>query len=257
MGMISSIVKKLTGDEKRGSLAEIDLKSLPSHIAIIMDGNGRWAKARMLPRIMGHKQGMETLKDIIRYSSDIGINHLTFYAFSTENWKRPAEEVSGLMEILVTYLRSEIDELNRKNVRMDFIGFIDELPQLQRDEIQRAMDITRENDGLCVHFAINYGSRDEILSAVKAVAQDVKDGRIDVSEIDKGYFESKLFTSGTPDPDLMIRTSGEKRLSNYLLWQLSYAEFYFTDVHWPEFTRDELNLAVATYQMRNRRFGGL
>jgi undecaprenyl diphosphate synthase len=236
---------------------KIDYDNLPDHIAVIMDGNGRWAKSRMMPRIMGHRQGMETLKGIIRHASDIGIKHMTFYAFSTENWKRPAEEVNGLMEILVTYLRSEIDELNEKNVKMNFIGFIDELGEVQKQEMHRAMEITRANTGLNVHFAINYGSRDEIVHAVKKIATKVKSGEMEVDDIDKSVISDNLFTAGIPDPDLMIRTSGEKRLSNYLMWQLSYAEFYFTEIHWPDFNETELEKAIAVYQMRNRRFGGV
>lgn len=230
---------------------------LPTHVAIIMDGNGRWAKNRMMPRLMGHKEGVETLRNIIKYSSGIGIGHLTFYAFSTENWKRPKEEVNGLMDLLVAYLRSELVELNRNNVKMNFIGFLDALPELPRQEIIHAMEMTKNNKGLQVNIAVNYGSRDEIMDAIRQIAMKVSEGKMSAFDISEEVFVNHLQTAGIPDPDLMIRTSGEERLSNFLLWQLAYSEFYFTEILWPDFNPVEFEKALIAYQKRHRRFGGI
>lgn len=251
---------KMFGLGKDDDSDKLDTSRLPVHIALIMDGNGRWAKNRMMPRLVGHRQGMETLKSIIKCASTIGIKHLTFYTFSTENWKRSEEEVNGLMELLVIYLRSEIDELHKNNVKLNFIGFIEELPELQREEIAKAMYITENNTGLNVHLAVNYGSRPEILNGVKRIAKEAAAGRWsqeEIEAIDGNFFEKYLMTSSIPDPDLMIRTGGEKRLSNYLLYQLSYSEFSFIDVLWPDFTDKDFIDEIILFQNRNRRFGAV
>lgn len=243
--------------QKQKETFVLNKEALPKHVAIIMDGNGRWAKMRMMPRLMGHKEGVETLRDIIKYASEIGIGHLTFYAFSTENWKRPKEEVNGLMDLLVAYLRSELVELNRNQVKMNFIGFLDALPDLPRREIQNAIDMTKNNKGLQVHIAVNYGSRDEIVYAVQSIVKEVASGTLSPFEVSEKTIENHLLTAGIPDPDLMIRTSGEERLSNFLLWQLAYSEFYFTEILWPDFNRDAFETALITYQKRHRRYGGI
>lgn len=247
--MIKSFFKKDLED------ADFLEQKLPNHVAFIMDGNGRWATKRFLPRLAGHNAGVEALREIIRFSSDIGIGYVTFYAFSTENWGRPQEEVSGLMELLVRFLRNEIDELHENNVKIVILGELSGLPQLPREEVMRAIEKTKDNTGLTCCIALNYGSRFEIVSAVKKISQEVQDGKLSIDDIDEKVFANNLYTSGIPDPDLMVRTSGELRLSNYLLWQLAYSEFYFTDVFWPDFNKDEYIKAIKEYQARNRRYG--
>ncbi len=223
------------------------------HVAVIMDGNGRWAKAKGLPRSAGHRAGVERVRTIIRASSDIGIGHLSLYAFSTENWKRPKAEVSTLMKLLLEYLRDELNELNEKNVRIKTLGDMSKLPKEVLAEVERATQTTKNNTGLTVNMAINYGSRQELVGAVKrAVSENTK-----ASQIDEEYIASLLDTSGQPDPDLMIRTSGERRLSNYLLYQLAYAELYFTDVRWPDFDEEEYAKALNDFAQRDRRFGAV
>lgn len=236
---------------------EIDKDRLPQHIAIIMDGNGRWAKKRMMPRLIGHKEGVETIREIIKHASQMGIRHMTFYAFSTENWKRPEDEVNGLMELLVNYIRSEIDELHKNNVRMNFIGYLEGLPDLQLREIRRAIAHTGGNTGLSIHIAVNYGSRDEMIRATRKMVESVQAGELALEDVNEKTFADALFTAGIPDPDLVIRTSGEERLSNFLLWQLAYSEFYFTEVLWPDFKSHELDKAILEYQRRHRRYGGI
>lgn len=228
---------------------------IPKHIAIIMDGNGRWAKKRMMPRSFGHKAGVETVKKIVRYCDDIGVEALTLYAFSTENWKRPKEEVSVLMGLLVEYLKKELQELFDKGVVFRSIGFRDELPQEVRQTIELAEAQTKDNTGLKLTVAINYGSRGEIIAAARAAAEKLINGQI--SQINEQTFEDCLMTKGLPDPDLVIRTSGEVRLSNYLTYQTAYSELYFTDVYWPDFDKAELDKAIESYSNRNRRFGGV
>ncbi|MGB3367047.1 MAG: isoprenyl transferase [Acidaminobacteraceae bacterium] len=236
---------------------DLSTEKLPKHVAFIMDGNGRWATKRFLPRLAGHNAGVEQLRGIIRYSSDIGITHVTFYAFSTENWNRPKSEVSGLMNLLVSFLKREIEQLHTNNVKIVILGDTSELPEKPRVEVLKAVEKTSQNTGLTCAIALNYGSRDEILRATKEVVKAALNGDIDFEDIDLGLFESKLYTSGMPDPDLMIRTSGELRLSNYLLWQLAYTEFYFTDVFWPDFNKEEYKKALTEYQGRKRRYGKL
>jgi len=230
---------------------------VPEHIAIIMDGNGRWAKKRNLPRLAGHKAGVEALRSVIKRGGDIGVKHMTFYAFSTENWKRPEDEVLGLMNLLVAYLKSETKKLHENNIKINVIGDTSRLPKLAQKELNKSMELTAGNTSLTVHIALNYGSRDEIVHAVKSISEQVKNGELEVSDIDETLVTQKLYTSDVPDPDLMIRTSGEIRLSNFLLWQLAYSEFYFTDMYWPDFDGDALEDAIETYQNRHRRFGKL
>jgi undecaprenyl diphosphate synthase len=241
--------KKSSDDSVYGS---VDKRRLPVHVAVIMDGNGRWAKAKGLPRSAGHRAGVERVRTIIRMSSDIGIKYLTLYAFSTENWKRPKAEVSTLMRLLLEYLRDELSELNEKNVRIKTLGDMSRLPKEVAAEVARATFATKDNTGLTVNMAINYGARQEIVGAVKRAVSEA----VDTGEIDEQYVSSLLYTAGQPDPDLMIRTSGEKRLSNYLLYQLAYAEFYFTDTHWPDFDEKQFAIALDDFAKRDRRFGG-
>lgn len=235
----------------------INMEYIPKHIAIIMDGNGRWAKERMLPRNVGHKAGVEALRDVIRTSSDIGVRYLTLYAFSTENWKRPVSEVSMLMKLLVEYLRKEIEELHDNNVKIRTIGDISKLPREVIEEIDKAIFKTRNNEGLCVNIALNYGGRSEIINTIKEISKKVKNSEIQIDQIDEAMVDSALYTSNMPDPDLLIRTSGEIRLSNFLLWQCAYSEFYFTDTYWPDFKGEDLLNAILDYQNRKRRFGGI
>lgn len=236
---------------------DIDLSNIPTHIAIIMDGNGRWAKNKFLPRTAGHKAGVETIREVIKECSRLGIGHLTLYAFSTENWKRPKLEVDTLMNLLSTYLRNEISELHKNNVKVTAIGRLDELPNSCIRELDSAIELTKNNTGVNLNLALNYGSRADIKDAVVDIAKELKSGNIDIENITEDTIKNHLSTKSIPDPDLVIRTSGEQRLSNFLLWELAYSEFYFTDIHWPDFNRDELQKAIYVYQRRDRRFGGL
>ncbi|MEF9988757.1 MAG: isoprenyl transferase [Christensenella sp.] len=243
--------------KRSAELKELDLDKLPAHIAIIMDGNGRWAKKRALPRVAGHRAGMSKVKTIIRMSSDIGIKYLTLYAFSTENWKRPKEEVGALMGLLIEYLQRELDEMHERNVVFNTIGDITKLPQAVIDVLENAKHKTKDNTGMTLNIALNYGSRVEITAAVKQIAADVKNGVLAAEDITEQTISDNLETAGQPDPDFMIRTSGEERLSNYLLYQLAYAEFYFTPVYWPDFDEQEYEKALLEYQNRQRRYGGI
>lgn len=235
----------------------IDENKLPKHIAIIMDGNGRWAKRRGLPRTIGHRAGVEALKGIIQASAEIGIEILTFYAFSTENWKRPKSEVDALMNLLVEYLNKEIKTLHKNNIRIITIGDLYHLPEKPRNTVLKAIDLTKNNTGLVVNVALNYGSRSELTHAFKSLLSDVQKGMIQPENIDEKTIENYLYTAGLPDPDLLIRPSGELRISNFLLWQLAYTEFWFTDILWPDFKKEHLLEAVFSYQNRERRYGGL
>lgn len=243
--------------KRSADLTELDLNKLPVHVAVIMDGNGRWAKKRFLPRAAGHRAGMYKVKTIIRMSSDIGIKHLTLYAFSTENWKRPKEEVGALMSLLIEFLQKELDEMHERGVVFRTIGDISKLPQAVIDVLENAKQKTRNNTGLTLNIALNYGSRIEIANAVKQIAAEVKAGTLAIEDITQDTVSGHLETAGQPDPDFMIRTSGEERLSNYLLYQLAYAEFYFTPVYWPDFDEHEYEKALLEYQNRQRRYGGL
>jgi undecaprenyl diphosphate synthase len=238
-------------------LQKIDLTRIPKHIAIIMDGNGRWANSRGLPRYFGHKAGVESLRDIVRACSELKINVLTVYAFSTENWKRPQEEISILMDLLVEYLHKEIDELCDEGVRVNPIGKLEELPASAIEALQMAMERSNKNEGLILNLALNYGGRTEIIEAVRTIATKVKAGDLSVEQIDSKIISEHLYTSGQPDPDLLIRPSGDFRISNFLLWQLAYTEFWHTPVMWPDFRRIHLVTAILDYQGRDRRFGGL
>lgn len=229
--------------------------NLPRHVAIIMDGNGRWAVQRGLPRSAGHAAGTEAVRGIIRASDDWGIKHLTIYAFSTENWSRSKEEVGALMGLLLKYFASEIDELDEKNVRIRILGNVEGLPEAQRDAVKKAMERTKDNTGLNLNIALNYGGRAELVRAAKAIAGKVKSGEMELDAIDENAFESELYTAGQPDVDLLIRTSGEMRLSNFLPWQTVYTEMVFEKVYWPDYDRAAYLNSLRTYSMRKRRFG--
>ena len=233
----------------------IDNSNIPQHVAVIMDGNGRWAKTKGMPRIFGHKNGVNAVKEICESCAELGIKHLTLYAFSTENWNRPMNEVSALMSLLVETVKKEIKTLNDNNIRLNAIGEISKLPAKTYKALMDGIANTAENSGLNLHLALNYSSRWEILNAVKNLSKDVRDGRIEADSIDEDVFEKFLATSGIPDPDLLIRTSGEMRISNYLLWQIAYTELVFFDVFWPDFKKDNLYAAIIEYQKRQRRYG--
>ncbi len=240
-------------------MEQVKSKPLPQHVAIIMDGNGRWATRRGLPRVAGHRQGVEALREVIKTSNELGIKYLTLYAFSTENWKRPAAEVDALMALLVEYLRKEIRELNSNNVKISVLGQVEAFPDVAQREIANAVEITKNNTGLRVNIALNYGGRAEIVRAVKAIARDVLDKKVSIDDIDERLFSDYLYTANIPDPDLLIRTSGEFRLSNFLLYQVAYTELVFTDsdVLWPDFDKKAYLEAIVEYQRRQRRYGGL
>jgi undecaprenyl diphosphate synthase len=240
-------------------MALVRKKPLPVHVAIIMDGNGRWAKKRGLHRVAGHRQGVETLRDVIKTSDDLGIKHLTIFAFSTENWKRPVSEVNALIDLLVEYLRKEVMELHSKNVKIVILGCLDAFHPSVRREIERAVELTKDNSGLNINIALNYGGRAEIIRAVKNIIQDVNDKKISPDDIDEKLFSSYLYTANIPDPDLLIRTSGELRISNFLLYQIAYTELVFTqpDVLWPDFNKKTYLEAIVEYQNRQRRYGGI
>ena len=231
----------------------IDKNRIPAHVAIIMDGNGRWAKAKGQARLFGHNAGMETLREIVRHSQTLGVKYLTVYAFSTENWKRPADEVSGLFKLLIKYFNSEIDELDENNVRVQIIGDYSKLPADSVKAIEDALKRTGNNTGLVFSIALNYGGRDEIVKALQSIIYDGYDSK----EVTEELISSKLYTKDIPDPELIIRTSGEVRLSNFLIWQSAYSEIVVTPVLWPDFTKEEYEKCILEYQSRDRRFGGI
>lgn len=237
--------------------AEWGLKKIPRHVGVIMDGNGRWAAGRGLLRSSGHRAGVEALRDIVRASSDVGVEVLSLYAFSTENWKRPPAEVRVLMELLVEFLGKEIDELCANNVRIRFMGAADEISPKITKAVKTALERTGGNTGLVMNIALNYGGRAEIVRTARLLAEDAAAGRIAAGSIDEEAFASRLYTAGLPDPDLIIRTSGEFRLSNFLLYQCSYSEFIAPEVYWPDFSKDEYRKVLLEYQARDRRFGGV
>ena len=237
--------------------SKLDYGRLPKHIAIIMDGNGRWAKKKNLPRVVGHKAGVETLKDIVKTCSDIGIKILTVYAFSTENWKRPKDEVGFLMNLLVEYMKRELNELQKNNVRIKILGDIGLLPVSTQQEILRALELTTANTGLQFNIALNYGGRVELINACRGMLEDIENGKLSRENIDEDVFSNYLYTKNDPDPDLIIRTSGEKRISNFLLWQIAYSEFVFVEELWPDFKRQNLIKAIIEYQNRDRRYGAV
>lgn len=249
---------KIGGVEDQSHLYQaLDEKRIPKHIAIIMDGNGRWAQKRGMPRAFGHREGAETLKKIVRFSSDIGVGALTAYAFSTENWKRPTEEVNLLMKLISDYLDGNIEEMHQNNVRVRFIGKTEELSDVLRHKIEKAQARTANNTGLVLNLAVNYGARTEITRAVQIIASQVRDGMIKPEDITENTIHQQLYTANLPDPDLLIRPSGDLRISNFLLWQCAYTEFWFTETNWPDFTPELLVQAISDFQNRERRFGGL
>jgi undecaprenyl diphosphate synthase len=237
------------------SKEQLDLTKLPKHIAVIMDGNGRWAKKKGNPRIFGHRNAVAAVRDIVEASAELGIKYLTLYAFSTENWSRPRTEVDALMALLVGTINKETKTLLDNNVKLRTIGDIDSLPADVTRHLNEAIEDTSDNTGLTLVLALSYSSRWEIVNAVKKIASDVKEGKIDPADMNSGTFEAYLSTAGIPDPELLIRTSGEFRVSNYLLWQIAYTELYFTPTLWPDFRREHLYQAIADYQRRERRFG--
>jgi len=230
---------------------------VPQHIAIIMDGNGRWAQARGLPRTAGHKRGVETVREIVRAAGELGVEYLTLYSFSSENWSRPEAEITELFSLLRMFIRRDLADLHKNNVRVKIIGSRERIPQDILSLIDEAMALTADNKGQTLVVAFNYGSRDEIISAVKKIAGDAKSGNIEVDEISTDMISSALYTADIPDPDLLIRTSGEVRLSNFLLWQVAYAEMIFVDTLWPDFNKESLASALEVYKSRTRKFGGL
>lgn len=233
----------------------IDKARVPQHIAIIMDGNGRWAKERGEDRVFGHHEGVISVREIVNACGEVGVSYLTLYAFSTENWNRPKEEVNALMELLVNTIRKEVEELKKNNVRLHVIGNTESLPEVCNKELGEAIEMTADNTGLNLILALSYSSKWEIVEASKKIAQEVKEGKLKEGDIDEATFSKYLTTAAFPDPELMIRTSGEHRISNYLLYQLAYAELYFTPVHWPDFRKPHLLEAILDYQKRERRFG--
>jgi undecaprenyl diphosphate synthase len=241
--------------EKRDLPSDLKKELLPKHVAVICDGNGRWAKRQGLPRIMGHKRGVDALKELLRTCKDWGIQALTAYAFSTENWNRPAEEVEFLMNLFQRVLRQELKEMMEENVQIKFVGNLLELPTVLQEEIYHAMEQTRENKDIRFTVATNYGGRAEIVQACRTIVNKVQQGLLKPDEIDEATFECHLYTEGISDPDLLIRTSGEMRVSNFLLWQIAYAEIYITQTLWPDFDRHEFHRALCAYQQRERRFG--
>ena len=234
---------------------KINLEKLPNHIAVIMDGNGRWAKTQGKPRVFGHKNGVTSVREVTEAAAELGINYLTLYAFSTENWSRPSFEVNALMTLLVETVKSELKTLNKNNIRLQAIGDLSKLPAKTYKTLLEGIELTKDNTRMTLVLALNYSSRWEIVEATKKIALDVQNGILKVDDIDAALFSSNLTTKDIPDPELMIRTSGEHRISNYLLWQAAYAEFYFTPVLWPDFRKDDFYQAIIDFQGRERRFG--
>jgi undecaprenyl diphosphate synthase len=250
----SKVSLKLSTDRK----IQEELKrsgEIPTHIAIIMDGNGRWAKRRGLPRVAGHREGVKSVRDVVEACAQLGVKYLTLFAFSTENWRRPKEEIDTLMKLLIKTLRSETEKLHKNDIKLMAIGDIDSLPKEVRQELKEAMEKTKNNKRMVLNLALSYSGRWEIIEAVKEIARDVKKGKVKIEEIDDKLFSNYLKTAGIPDPDLLIRTSGELRISNFLLWQIAYTEIYITDCLWPDFRRKHLYEAIRDYQRRERRFG--
>lgn len=238
-------------------LDSLDKNSLPNHIAIIMDGNGRWAKKRLLPRAFGHKAGVETIREIVKECSNLGIQYLTLYAFSTENWKRPLNEINGLMKLLTQYLKSEVEELHKNNVKISTIGDITKLPDFALYELNSAIEKTKRNDGVVMSLALNYGSRNDVKNAIINIINDYDENKFSINDIDEEFLRNYLSTCSIPDPDLIIRPSGELRLSNFLLWEAAYSELWFSDINWPDFKKQDLHKAIYDYQSRDRRFGDI
>lgn len=244
--------------EKRNTLkGKIDSENIPEHIAIIMDGNGRWAKERFLPRTMGHREGMKRVIEIVEVAEKLDIKYLSLYAFSTENWKRPKREIAGLMNLLVDYIKKELNKIHENNIKIQVMGDISKLPKAPREEVERAIETTKNNTKMVLNIGLNYGGQDEIVYGVKNMLRDLKEGKITENEIDTDLFAQYLYTKNIPNPDLLIRPSGELRLSNFMLYQIAYTEFWFSDIYWPDFKEANLYEAIIDYQGRNRRFGGI
>ena len=254
MAFFSKLFKKKDKEKKS---FDIDYNNLPIHIAIIMDGNGRWAQKRRLPRTAGHREGSNNLDKIAQFCGEIGIKYLTVYAFSTENWKRPKAEVDALMDLLLEYLKNAESHIGGRSVRIRVIGDTSALSKEIQEQIIRVTKLTENNTGITVNIAINYGGKHEIVHAVKEIAKDVAEGKIKYDSIDESMIANRLYTKDIPDPDLLIRPGGEKRISNFLIWQCAYTEFWYTDVLWPDFKKEHLLEAIKEYQLRNRRFGGI
>ena len=234
---------------------KLDLKKVPQHVAIIMDGNGRWAKQRNKDRIYGHREGVKSAKEVVEAAGEIGVKYLTLYAFSSENWQRPEQEVKALMQLLVQEISQELDRFKQENIRLKVIGDLSRLEPEVYQAVQRAIEQTSNNDRMTIVIALSYGARQEIVNAVRKIAQKVKQGQLDPSEINEQIFANHLYTAGIPDPDFLIRTSGELRISNFLLWQLSYTELYFTKILWPDFRKEQFFEAIYNFQQRERRYG--
>jgi undecaprenyl diphosphate synthase len=247
--------KSLNSSASSGPPEDLDKTNLPTHVAIIMDGNGRWAKKHLLSRIKGHEKGSEAVRTIVRACREFGIAYLTLYAFSTENWQRPQSEIDALMALLIKFLKSEQKELSGNDIRLHVIGQMERLPPEVQQALRETMDLTRKNSGLQLNLALSYGSRAEIVRMVRQVALKSKSGQIDPDSIDTEIVAQHLYTKGIPDPDLLIRTSGEMRISNFLLWQIAYAEIHITPTYWPDFSRDEFCRILKDFQKRDRRFG--
>ncbi|GGN49887.1 isoprenyl transferase [Oceanobacillus indicireducens] len=253
MSMKIPFIKNNQEDDELINLSE----NIPNHVAIIMDGNGRWAESRRLPRIAGHKEGVKAVMKVVRAANDANVKVLTLYAFSTENWNRPKSEIDFLMKLPKEFLHIYLPELMANNVRIETIGNFDALPAHTQKTVQYAINKTKTNDGLLLNFALNYGSRYEIMRAIKQIMNDVDGNKVSLDSLGEEEFSKYLYTNGLSDPDLLIRTSGEKRLSNFLLWQLAYSEFWFTDVLWPDMDENTFNKAIQDYQKRKRRYGGI
>lgn len=238
-----------------GAAPQLEISQIPVHVAIVMDGNGRWAEERKRPRLFGHKAGVKSVRTVVETAREIGVRHLTLYAFSTENWKRPSVEVKGLMTLLKSYLQTELETMLKNDIRLRCFGQQDRLPTDVRKTLERVIDATAGCSAMNLNLALSYGSRNEIIQAVRALAGKCVAGALTVAELDEELLSDHLYTRGQPDPDLFIRTSGEHRLSNFLLWQSSYAELYFTELKWPDFGRDQFLEAVADFGRRQRRFG--
>lgn len=236
-------------------IEKINSENLPQHIAVIMDGNGRWAKKKGAVRVFGHKSAVKAVRDVTEASAELGIKYLTLYAFSTENWSRPKAEVEALMKLLVSTIRKEVKTLIKNNVKLQSIGNTSDLPKTCQRELREAITLTKDNTGLTLTLALSYSGRWDIINAVKSIADDVKSGKVDLNSIDSNLFSKYLSTNKMPDPELMIRTSGEMRVSNFLLWQLAYSEIYISPILWPDFRREHLYEAIVDYQNRERRFG--
>lgn len=262
--MIQSLKKWLVGyqdapDKENGEwIARLQEGPIPKHVAVIMDGNGRWAKKRGLPRMAGHRAGMKSVRHVTRAADDLGkIEALTLYSFSTENWKRPKDEVNYLMSLPEEFIRTDLDELVERNIQVRMLGNKEELPAHTIDAIGKFEEATADNTGMVLNFAMNYGSRFEIVQAIRKIIDDVKSGKMDRDDVDEALFNQYLLTANLPEPDLMIRTSGEKRISNFMIWQLAYSELWFTDVLWPDFGRKEFYEAIQDFQRRSRRYGAV